>query len=847
MAIRYPIVFKVDKSGLGKAESTLGKFGKNLGKIAAGATAAVAGIAAKGIAEFAQFDSALNKSLAIMGDVSDALRDEMATAAREVATETKFSAEQAAESYFFLASAGLDATQSIAAMPQVAKFAQAGMFDMALATDLATDAQSALGLASDDAETNLQNLTRVTDVFVKANTLANTSVEQLATAFTTKAGTALKTVNKEVEEGAAVLAVFADQGIKGERAGTLLTNTIFGLTDILKKAPAEAEELGLQIFDASGEMRTFADISRDLTGILGPMTKEQQIATLSQLGFTKQAREGTLALLGNADAIEEYEGKLKSAGGTAETVAQNQMQTLEAQMGLVKAQFEDVAIAVGSELAPVFVDLAKDLTPTIKDLTPALVTGFRSLIPAIQSIVGLIPRLIPIFVALIGPLIAIVDVVLKLAEMVLPIFLSVIESIIPMVQQILPLFVALVNQALQPLAEAALGVVQQLFPLIQQVLPALVQLVMSLVPIMIQLAQDVLVPLAPVVMSLVEAFIPLIQMVLPILIGLIQVLVPVITFLAQMLGGVLVFAIQTVVNIMKFFQGVVKAVGQGFMEFWTGFIQPALSAIGAFFTSIFNDVIQPLFEGFKFAIGLIASVFTLVFDGVIMPLLGVFGDFFRDLVKNIVEPLSKNMNFIFEGVGKAFDFVYNNVIEPALDAFGKAYEFVFENFIEPISDFITGAFEGVSENAKNIFTFISDFIKDTFENLVGFVKGPINSIIDFVNGLINSLNTIKIDLPPIPFFGFPGASFGVSIPNIPQLAEGGIVMPRPGGVLANIAEGGQAEAVIPLDRAGQFGGGNTINIEVNAGMGSDPVAVGREVVNAIKRYEATNGRVFVGA
>lgn len=48
-----------------------------------------------------------------------------------------------------------------------------------------------------------------------------------------------------------------------------------------------------------------------------------------------------------------------------------------------------------------------------------------------------------------------------------------------------------------------------------------------------------------------------------------------------------------------------------------------------------------------------------------------------------------------------------------------------------------------------------------------------------------------------------------------QLAEGGIVQPRPGGIQATIGEAGQAEAVIPLDRAGEFGlgggGGNTIN------------------------------------
>jgi hypothetical protein len=70
-----------------------------------------------------------------------------------------------------------------------------------------------------------------------------------------------------------------------------------------------------------------------------------------------------------------------------------------------------------------------------------------------------------------------------------------------------------------------------------------------------------------------------------------------------------------------------------------------------------------------------------------------------------------------------------------------------------------------------------------------------------------------------------------------QLAEGGIVMPRPGGTQATIGEAGQAEAVIPLDRAGEFGlggGGTNITLIVNGGMlGSDTEA--REFAMAIDK------------
>ncbi|HUT92919.1 MAG TPA: phage tail tape measure protein, partial [Thermoguttaceae bacterium] len=210
------------------------------------------------------FNQKMRQSLAIMGDVSDAMKGKMEKAAFDVAKATRFSAAEAAESYYFLASAGFDAAQSIAALPQVAKFAQAGNFDMARATDLATDAQSALGLTVKDATENLVNLTRVTDVLVKANTLANASTEQFSEALTTKSGAALRALGKDMEEGIAVLAAFADQGVKGSEAGTQLAIVLRDLQTKAIENKAAFTGAGIGVFDASGEMRNMADIIGDL-------------------------------------------------------------------------------------------------------------------------------------------------------------------------------------------------------------------------------------------------------------------------------------------------------------------------------------------------------------------------------------------------------------------------------------------------------------------------------------------------------------------------------------------------------------------------------------------------------
>jgi TP901 family phage tail tape measure protein len=309
------------------------------------------------VREFAKFDSALQQSIAIMGDVSDVMRNEMSDAAREVAKTTTFSAEQAAESFYFLASAGLDAATSIEALPKVAAFAQAGMFDMARATDILTDAQSALGLTSDDAAENIVQLSRVSDVLVKAATLANTSVEQLGEALTEKAGAAMKAAGMEFEAGAAALAVFADSGVKGSAAGTKLTAVIASLATNSRNNADSFQRLGISVFDAEGNMRSMEGIVGDMERAFDGMTIEARNAELANLGLNRQALDGINLLMGQSDAMGEYTRAMLEAGGITDDVAGKQMQTFNAQMSLLKSLFTDAAIEIGSALVPALMTL----------------------------------------------------------------------------------------------------------------------------------------------------------------------------------------------------------------------------------------------------------------------------------------------------------------------------------------------------------------------------------------------------------------------------------------------------------------------------------------------------------
>ncbi len=345
----------------------------------------------------ADFDKAMTESLAIMGDVSDAMKIRMADAAKEMSTKTTFAANKLAEAYFFLASAGMDAAQSIKALPVVAKFAQAGAFDLATATDLLTDAQTALGLSSRDAIENQKNLIRVADVLVKANTLANASVLQFSESLTNRAAAALVNVNKGMEEGVAVLAAFADKGVKGQKAGMRLAMMLNALDVAARKNKGAWEEQGLTLFDAQGEMRSIGDIISDLEGALGSLTTEQRTATLAQLGFNIRTKASILTLLGSSEKIKQWTKDLKSAGGTMETVAEKQLQAFTNQMKLLRNILVSVGIQIGDILMPIVKKLVDNhIRPAIEAFSKLSDTK-KKLIMIIAGVVAAVGPLLLIF------------------------------------------------------------------------------------------------------------------------------------------------------------------------------------------------------------------------------------------------------------------------------------------------------------------------------------------------------------------------------------------------------------------------------------------------------------------
>lgn len=119
---------------------------------------------------------------------------------------------------------------------------------------------------------------------------------------------------------------------------------------------------------------------------------------------------------------------------------------------------------------------------------------------------------------------------------------------------------------------------------------------------------------------------------------------------------------------------------------------------------------------------------------------------------------------------------------------------------------------------NNFWDSVGQKVTAVWEGIKSAVKNGINSVINFVNSGIGQLNKFQVNVPKgVPIIG--GKHVGLNIPKIPTLATGGIAT---GPTLAEIGEGGEPEAVVPLTKLsnmlnGGVGGGITYspNIVIN--------------------------------
>lgn len=217
------------------------------------------------------------------------------------------------------------------------------------------------------------------------------------------------------------------------------------------------------------------------------------------------------------------------------------------------------------------------------------------------------------------------------------------------------------------------------------------------------------------------------------------------------------------------------------------------------FDKFMTDKFGPTWEALKGVVSAIIEIWKNLFLGFVALFTGDWKS-----AKEFFGKALKGMKDVFLTVWGAIWKFFDNLMTKL---FGGKWEF-FKTTVKIAVEFVEDLFQGLWLYLKGIWDLIVGiFTGDTDKIKQGF-KGIINGIITMWNALIKMVNKFEFTAPEwVPFVG--GKSWGPSIPEIPMLAEGGIVT-KP--TLAMIGEDG-AEAVIPLNKR-NGGTGTVININI---------------------------------
>lgn len=391
-------VFKAELKAIGNANiralgeqfKQIGDKMKNVGKgMTQYVTAPLAAVGVAAAKTTMDFDTAMSQVAATMGKTNEEITD-LREFAKEMGSTTAFSATQAAEGLNYMALAGYDSEKAMKMLPTVLNLAAAGCMDLGAASDMVTDAQTALGLS-------MEETTTMVDQMAQTSAKSNTSVEQLGNAIL-KIGPTAKSMSGGTRELNQVLGVLADNGIKGEEAGTHLRNVLLSMnTDKVKDA---FHEMGVEIFDAQGKMRDLSEVFPELSAAMDGMTSEDRTAMLQKL-FNKTDLAAVNSLLDtSADRWKELGSAIEGSAGAAGQMADTQLDNMKGSLTLLKSALEGAGISIGEVLAPAIRKVAEWIT--------GLVDKFNNLSPTAQKVIVVIGAI----AAAIGPVLVVLGTVM---------------------------------------------------------------------------------------------------------------------------------------------------------------------------------------------------------------------------------------------------------------------------------------------------------------------------------------------------------------------------------------------------------------------------------------------------
>lgn len=755
----------------GEKLETVGDSISGVGQKLLPVTAGVTALGTAAVKTTAEFDSSMSQVQATMGITADSMSevdgqsvntmDTLRALAKQMGAETAFSASECADALNYLALAGYDTQQMCDTLPTVLNLAAAGGIDLATASDMVTDAMSALGMETSQADL-------MVDQMAKTASSTNTSVAQLGEGILSIGATA-KAIKGGTAELNTALGILANNGIKGAEGGTHLRNVILSLQNPTDKAAAQMDALGVSVYDSEGNMRSLNDILGDLNTSMDSMTAAEKANIISTI-FNKTDLASVNALLANTgDTWDSLQESIVESGGAAQQMADTQLDNLSGQMTILKSALEGLAISFGEILMPAIRSVVEKVQAFVEKLN-SMNDAQRETIIKVAAVA-----------AAIGPLLIILGKTVSTVGTAMKGFSSMAKAVAK-----LGVKIAGSSGSITGLG-SALGAVAGPVLAVVAVIAVLVAAFKHLWDTNEEF-RNTIIGIWEGIKAKFEEF------------------TSGITERLNALG----FDFENIVDVLK-------AIWGGFCNLLAPVFEAAFSVISTVLGTVL-DVITGLLDVF---IGLFTGNWSQMWDGIkeifsgiwdgITGILSAALNMIKGIVDTVLGWFGTNWESFWTGIKDFFSNIWNG-IKSAVSNIINGIATTISNVINGIKNTVTTVFTavkstvtGVFESIKNTAATIWNGIKTAIVTPIEAARDTVKSITDKIKGFFSGL---KLELPKIklPHFSITG-SFSLSPPSVPKLSiqwykEGGIMTsPTIFGLNgSSLMAGGEAgaEAILPL-------------------------------------------------
>lgn len=354
----------VNALGFDKAMSNIGSKVSHLSVTIAkwGATAVAAGITASAYMGM-KFERALMETATVANAFGKDL-EALEGKARELGRTTAFTATEAANAMYDLASAGLKTKEVLQASNDSMKLAGATNSSMAQATQLVASTIRQFNIDAGESK-------RIVDTFASAITESLFTMESLTEAMK-YAGTTGASLGWSLEQTTAAAAQFADLGLEGSMAGTNLRMSMLSLMGQTDKSREALRRMNLTFQDINPEAHSFGEILLTL-GKAG-MTSLDAMDLFTERSAMNMKQLSELAAQGvtDFDAMVESYNRGQMGMGRASEMYERMMNTTWGRFKIMLSALQELALSVSdtfkNELKDSFDIATKDIEEFTKEI-----------------------------------------------------------------------------------------------------------------------------------------------------------------------------------------------------------------------------------------------------------------------------------------------------------------------------------------------------------------------------------------------------------------------------------------------------------------------------------------------